>query len=438
MDKRRLVTWFIGATGLALAACDERPMDVRETFNMTPPTAHGTGAKTRLITTTTPGSGSSQGRITPNQIICAEPSPDTASSLSTAITAAFSGSGSSQGQGISAAAAGQFGKALSESLVQMTERTATIQLLRDGLHRACEAYANGAISDITYALIISRIDEVMVTMMTSELAAGAVGRRLAATSGQAGFVQGADGQSVQAADQAVMTIDNKIATNTTALGDKRASLAAATKPDDKARLQTEVDGLEVKQGQLAEERSVAQAAAAMARLGKGGGFANQSGQAAGSIDAHANPVIAAKLVDIYSRFMDGNPNKKMAVACISALDRPTRGTSGATELESICKEFFGKAADEAKLKTRVDERVTARADIVQQEMAADFTLRLAQIQATAAANVVRTCATLTGDERMACLQTIKLVAAPSLQPASATSGARPAIDSATLPPIKKP
>lgn len=437
MNKRFLASCLIGAAGLALAACSDRPMDIDRTFSMTPPVAHGTGAKTRLITTTVPGPGSSQGRITPNQIVCAEPSPDTASSLSTAITAAFSGSGSSQGQGISAAAAGQFGKALSESLVQMTERTATIQLLRDGLHRACEAYANGAISDITYALIISRIDEVMVTMMTSELAAGAVGRRLAATSGQAGFVQGAEGQSVQAADQAVTTIDSKIATNTTALGDKRASLAAATKPDDKARLQTEVDGLEVKQGQLAEERSVAQAAAAMVRLGKGGGFANQSGQAAGSIDAHANPEIAAKLVDIYSRFMDGNPNKKMAVACISALDRPVR-SNGATELEAICKEFFGKSAEEARIKNLANNQVEARADIVKQEMTADFTLRLAQIQATAATNVVRACASLTGDERTACLQAIKLVAAPTLQPASVASGGRPAVDSAPLPPARKP
>ena len=52
MNNRFLASCLAGATGLALAACSERPMDIDRTFSMTPPIAHGTGAKTRLITTT--------------------------------------------------------------------------------------------------------------------------------------------------------------------------------------------------------------------------------------------------------------------------------------------------------------------------------------------------------------------------------------------------
>jgi hypothetical protein len=67
----------------------------------------------------------------------------------------------------------------------MTERTQTIQLLRDSLYRACEAYANGALSDTTYALLLSRYDDTMVTMLSSELVAGAFGRTPGAISSEA-------------------------------------------------------------------------------------------------------------------------------------------------------------------------------------------------------------------------------------------------------------
>jgi myosin heavy subunit len=76
--------------------------------------------------------------------------------------------------------------ATAESLAQLGERLATIQLLRDGLFRACEAYANGALSDMSYAILLSRYDDTMVTLLSSELAAGAFGRSLAALSSEAG------------------------------------------------------------------------------------------------------------------------------------------------------------------------------------------------------------------------------------------------------------
>src|SRR5260370_20643516 len=62
---------------------------------------------------------------------------------------------------------------------------ASIQLLRDGLFRACEAFQNGALGRISYALVLSRIGDTIVSMLGSELMVGEFGRSGAAISGAA-------------------------------------------------------------------------------------------------------------------------------------------------------------------------------------------------------------------------------------------------------------
>lgn len=427
MNKRYLASCLIGATGLALAACSDRPMDIDRTFSMTPPVAHGTGAKTRLITTTTPGDGSTQGRVKPKQIVCAEASPDTASSISSAMTAAFSGSGSSQGQGIAAEAAGQFGKAVAESLVQLGERTASIQLLRDGYHRACEAYANGAISDITYALIISRLDEVMVTMMTSELAAGAFGRSLASTSGNAGTSQGDSAASVAAATDAVNKALADLGTATTELGAAETALSefdAKNKPSDPSKpldpakqkdraplerdAKTKKDTLGARQQQLAAAQSQLQ----RAQLGAGGTTASQTGTGAGAITAKPDKDTAAQIGKMYERFMDGNPLKKMVVACITALDRSGSETS---PMHKLCEGFFKDVAKESAQ---------------------------ARVKGEMVEGVVRACSSVPADKRLDCIDKLTTLVKPTLEKigqkadaAEATGDPRPAVASAPLPPL---
>ncbi|NJM29467.1 MAG: hypothetical protein HC855_04580, partial [Rhizobiales bacterium] len=123
----------------------------------------------------------SWGKNRPKRIVCAEPSPDVAEALSKAISASFSGA--AQGRGNVNA---EVSASMSTAVVQLGERLATVQLLRDGLYRACEAYSNGAISDATYSLIVSRVDQTMVALLGMEMAAGAFGRDLAAAGGSAG------------------------------------------------------------------------------------------------------------------------------------------------------------------------------------------------------------------------------------------------------------
>jgi len=93
------------------------------------------------------------------RIVCAEPSPDAL----VAVAQAASAQAQVAGKG-----AGGISFSLSESAASIGIRTATIQLLRDGLYRACEAYANGAIDNFGYALILNKIDDVMVTLLGIE------------------------------------------------------------------------------------------------------------------------------------------------------------------------------------------------------------------------------------------------------------------------------
>ncbi|HKW94604.1 MAG TPA: hypothetical protein VJX92_22155 [Methylomirabilota bacterium] len=123
------------------------------------------------------------GRNTPRQIFCAEPSPDVAKALaeSTNVSGALDAvvrAKEAPAEGALKAAAA-ISRSRAEALAQLTNRLATIQLLRDGLYRACEAYANGALSEITYAIILSRFDKLMVTLLTGELVAGNFGQSLA-------------------------------------------------------------------------------------------------------------------------------------------------------------------------------------------------------------------------------------------------------------------
>ena len=139
------------------------------------------------------------GRVTPVTIGCAEPPPDIAIALGVGQGAgtAVSGLPALAAGGPAAAAAGQAAggaspgavdislsaaRSQAESIAQLGERLATIQLLRDGLYRACEAYANGAITPTTYAVIVSRVDKLLVTLIATEIAGGAFGRQFSAAS----------------------------------------------------------------------------------------------------------------------------------------------------------------------------------------------------------------------------------------------------------------
>ena len=116
------------------------------------------------------GAGSSGSKATTEErtIICAEPSPDAltaiANSIDTELRTDRFGS-----DGASAQTAARFAGALSETAQTIGNRTQVVQLLRDGLYRACEAYANGALDDFGYALILGQMDAFMLQLLSVDV-----------------------------------------------------------------------------------------------------------------------------------------------------------------------------------------------------------------------------------------------------------------------------
>jgi hypothetical protein len=114
-------------------------------------------------------------------ITCAEPSPDVAKIAAAAMDASASGSASSAGNAISPALAASLATSRSEALAQLGQRIATVQLLRDGMFRACEAFSNGAIDRSAYSAILSRYDKLMITMLLGEFASNTTTRIMPVT-----------------------------------------------------------------------------------------------------------------------------------------------------------------------------------------------------------------------------------------------------------------
>jgi hypothetical protein len=127
---------------------------------MTPATF--TTADIRMITQRTRPNSS-------DTVTCTEPSPDVAKALSAAAQLTASG-GNGEVTGSLAA-----GGASAEAVIALAGRSTALLGLRDGLYRACEAYANGAIGADAYALVLSRYGQLMTTLFLGQDITGAAG-----------------------------------------------------------------------------------------------------------------------------------------------------------------------------------------------------------------------------------------------------------------------
>lgn len=135
------------------------------------------------------------------------------------------------------------------TIAQLTERLTTVQLLRDALYRACEAYANGAMSSTSYAVILSRFDDSMITLLQSELAAGAYGRSLATLSGEASGKSSSNLDSdsfSKEAKEAITELSQSLKENS----DVESSLKQARKQNEE--LQNELDKTREEIGRIKE------------------------------------------------------------------------------------------------------------------------------------------------------------------------------------------
>jgi hypothetical protein len=153
-----------GFAALVLAGCSILEDDVARGYAQSGSLTQATftTADVRMIT-----QRYRQGSPTP--IICTEPSPDVAKALSTATQLSGSGGNATTTGSLSA------GGASAEAALALAGRSTALLGLRDGLFRACEAYANGVIGADAYALVLSRYGQLMTTLFLGQDVTGAAG-----------------------------------------------------------------------------------------------------------------------------------------------------------------------------------------------------------------------------------------------------------------------
>lgn len=276
----------------------------------------------------------------PHRIICAEPSPDVAQAISAAFTAAgqvdanvpqtgqFGGSGS-------------IGSSYAESIAQLGERLATVQLLRDKMYRACEAYQNGAISDTSYTLMLARFDKTMASMLASEIAAGAFGRNLATLGGSAS-TGSVDPQKLADAQKEVTDASTQL---------QAAAALPDSDPTKRQKITEANDRLNGAVKNLAElELQSAASAAQSGPLGGGG----VPGQIEGTRNVNSDVVAR-----IHANFLDDDASGTLIDACVVALDRNRAGGAPDptfdTAIKNATQDVTNKIRDAAGAKKDAEE-----------------------------------------------------------------------------------
>lgn len=156
MTRWTLVVPLVIAVSFLSACTSHRYREVP--LDRDPPTSISVDARQRLIIVA--HKRDSTGRDTGQLVVCAEPSPDVFGTLAVgaALNAKLPSSQTELGGSTTFA----------ETASSLAIRTQTVQLLRDGLYRTCEAYLNGVLDNDEYRTIIKAYDELMITMIAVE------------------------------------------------------------------------------------------------------------------------------------------------------------------------------------------------------------------------------------------------------------------------------
>lgn len=210
---------------LALAGCPSTPIHIADSYtnssqNNAEVKTLSVDAKQRVVSVTYPGNTPSQRPIT-----CAEPSPDALTAISSALSADVQKN---------ADLIAKLSASSNESASSIGLRTQSIQLLRDGMYRSCEAYASGAISANEYNRQQRRYQNLMLGLLAIEQLTGAV------VAQQVGLGKGS------ANSTAGMNLDNAIAAVSAAGADLTAKTntyndAVKTQKDHKGKCDASAD-----------------------------------------------------------------------------------------------------------------------------------------------------------------------------------------------------
>jgi hypothetical protein len=191
-----------------------------------------TSAEQRAVTVVGVDYDPKNRRINPRRVLCAEPSPDIAKAVSSALESSLKVKG--EGKGVSGELDASVNRTFTESIAQLGSRLATIQLLRDELSDLCRAYANGAVSSITYTLRLSRLDKKMITLLVSEASAGALSRALVGVSGGASIGGHASPEALNNAEKRIREAAKNATDAAKALSDANVKLDESKDDQSKA------------------------------------------------------------------------------------------------------------------------------------------------------------------------------------------------------------
>lgn len=290
-----------------------------------------TSADLRLVTARPVTMTASGDYVMPSHVICAEPSPDVAKIVSEAFGSSAALAAKAKIPNVPANAdlntTLALSKSYAEGIAQMTERLATIQLLRDGLYRACEAYANGAISATTYAAMVSRYDKTMITLLMGELAAGKLGRSLSALAGSTSAKSSAElalEEVTKREREAKENFDQKLTEKREV---ERTLNGTPNTPENAATRDALRKELEDKSSQITrarEEKSNAEDQLKRTLKAMTETSAQTSATAAGAIPRSAPEAAAAisgDLVQMQANYLNDHNVDAIKVACISSLGR---------------------------------------------------------------------------------------------------------------------
>ncbi len=150
------------------------------------------------------------GKTRDRTVVCAELSPDvlTAQAVSASARGTATLPAAAEGATGQSSFSGSIAGASSEAAASIAMRSQTIQLLRDGLFRACEAYMNGGIDQHQYNVVLLNIHKLMITLLgvdaiggmptTPAVALGVAGKAGDQVAIESRAAEQADTKSVQA------------------------------------------------------------------------------------------------------------------------------------------------------------------------------------------------------------------------------------------------
>lgn len=280
-----------------------------------------TDAKQRMIMNVPNNRAGKLDPQAPNRVFCAEPSPDVSQALSEALKLAVEVKVEGRGQGGLGV-----DRSFSHSIAQLGERLAVIQLLRDKMYRACEAYANGAVQASGYTLMLARLDKTMATLLSAEMVAGAFGRSLAQLGGAAG-TGGVDPAEMEKAQAAVTSAaaELKKASEETDAAKRKEKAEKASKNLEEAN--QKLFALE-----LQSARTSAAGNALMASLGQING---------GSSSKDSSGTIPASIVSLHRNYLDDHGLEPLIDACVVAMDAVTPDDNTKSTALNLVRLNFG-------------------------------------------------------------------------------------------------